>query len=213
MELTCTTDKGTGRPTVIVVEHGAYPEIIAALLKQADDGRVVVVECSEVNDSSWAELALRAIALWKDRKLKQARVVGLGSAAILAQKIALEDPKEIRNLAVVDGAPIARRGVFQRLLSRLDELSPFGLPFRVTGSGFDSRPFLHRLRCPTLLVQYNAGLGDLSSLEHLIPTANFINISDKPDRLAALTDALKTHQNSPAKLPAKSIEARLKGNV
>lgn len=198
----CKFDSGSGRPTVIVSEVGAYADVTQALIKSAAEGRVVWLECSAVTDESWAHLAERALVIWKERKLKQARVVGLGAAAVLAQKIALEDPKEIRNLAIIDGAPVAKQGWWQRTLSKLDELSPFGLPFRVTGKGFDARPFLHRLRCPVLLVEYLGG-GELKLLERLIPTAGFLSLSAVPQKVAALCDAVQKHQSVPAKFPMR----------
>lgn len=187
----------------MVAEGGAYAGPVEAVLRGGLDGRVVWLETSAVTDESWADLATEALGIWKDRKLKQARVVGFGAAAVLAQKIALEDPKEIRSLVIVDGAPVAQQGAWQRLLSRLDAFTPFGLPFRVSGTGFDARSFLHRLRCPVLLAQYHSGVGDLLELEELIPTASYINLAADGDPTEALCAAIQKHQTVPAKFPMK----------
>jgi pimeloyl-ACP methyl ester carboxylesterase len=199
----CKVDNGSGRPTVIVSEAGAYYEVSQAIVNSSAEGRVVWLECSPVTDLTWSGLASEALGIWKERKLKQARVVGFGAAAVLAQKIALEDPKEIRSLVIVDGAPVAQQGVWQKILSKLDEATPFGLPFRVSGTAFDARSFLHRLRCPVLLVQYYQGIGELAALEQLIPTASFVDLAADPTRANSLCSEIQKHQSVPAKFPMK----------
>ena len=62
-----------------------------------------------------------------------------------------------------------------KVIDWIESHLPLGLPLRPTNEAFDSRPFLHRLRCPVLIVStLQAGMvlrAEAAAMHRRIPNA------------------------------------------
>ena len=86
------------------------------------------------------------------RELKRVTVVGIGNGANIAQAVAIAFPRIIRRVVLVDATTRLAPSRLVRLVDRIERVLPLGLPLRSSSTSFDSRPYLHRVRCPTLVV-------------------------------------------------------------
>ena len=91
-------------------------------------------------------------------RIRRATICGIGPGASLAQAVALDSPKLVRRLVLLDASTRLAPGLVSRMVDRLESLLPLGLPLRRLSGDFDSRPMLHRVSCPSLvLVSRSAG--------------------------------------------------------
>lgn len=97
----------------------------------------------------------------------------------------------------------------ERLIDRLEEWLPFGLPLRIGAKGFNIKAYLHRLRCPVLLIA-TGRVGafvrsDLQMSALRAPTAWSVSLEGSEDeQLEQLSEALLVFQDVPAKCPQKN---------
>lgn len=84
--------------------------------------------------------------------VKRATVFGFGAGGSVAQAIAILQPKFVRRLVLLDSTTRLRPNLVKRIVDKLENFLPLGLPFGRLSSEFDSRPNLHRIFCPTLVI-------------------------------------------------------------
>lgn len=95
----------------------------------------------------------------KQLGVKRTTLLGAGAGASVAQALAVFHPTIVRRVILVDPTARLSPSLGMRIIDRIEHFLPFGLPLRKLSSAFDSRPFLHRLRCPTLILSTpNSGL-------------------------------------------------------
>ena len=94
--------------------------------------------------------ALRATL--PSRGVRQGSFVGFGAAGALVQNLCLLEPRTVRAAVLFRASSRAHPRLIDRLVDRLEGALPLGLPLRRVVRGFDSRPFLQRIRCPVLVV-------------------------------------------------------------
>lgn len=85
-------------------------------------------------------------------KIKRATLFGLGAGSAVAQAVAVMYPKVIRRLVLLNPTARMAPGLFTRIIDRVESFLPLGLPLRPLSDDFDSRPMLHRIRCPVLIL-------------------------------------------------------------
>ena len=91
-------------------------------------------------------------AAFQSEKIKRATVCGIGAGATVAQGLALKHPKEVRRLVLLDATRRLAPGLVTRAIDKAERLFPLGLPLRRLTKEFDSGPFLHRIHCPTMIL-------------------------------------------------------------
>ncbi|RIL12379.1 MAG: hypothetical protein DCC75_00540 [Proteobacteria bacterium] len=158
-EIRFVDQRGQGRAFVIIREsgsdHSAAHEAFNAISEQA---KVFLVECSLVTDDNWQILTSLLLEGLRNQSLRQASFLGFGPACSLIQNLALRELKLVRTLIFVDALTRPHPGRLTRFLDRIESWLPLGLPLRSDFMGFDSKPFLQRLRCPCLVVtSFHAG--------------------------------------------------------
>lgn len=219
-------DGGTGKATVFVVElnpnqsstHVAQlqsqpylseiKELAQQLSRQGE--RALVVELSVPNANNWRTLCERFVALLNEAKIRQAVFVGIRGGSILVQYLALSELKRIRAMMLIDATARAKESRWMQVIAKIEGFLPLGLPFRQRGEEFDSKPELHRVRCPALIVtsasatQYLIEQAEL--LAHGLPTAwrSELKSSAAESNLAELLTSLQTVPN---KAPQKRLAA------
>lgn len=223
-------DGGTGKATVFVVESNlnqnqysqAEPqapsqtqpqlqqltELAQQLSLQGE--RALVVEISSPNASNWRTLCERFVALLNDAKIRQAVFVGIRGGSILVQYLALSELKRIRAMMLIDATARAKESRWMQIIAKIESFLPLGLPFRQRGEEFDSKPELHRVRCPALIVTSAAAEPQLIEqaelLAHGLPTAWRSELKGSASE-SNLADLLKNLQTVPNKAPQKRLAA------
>ena len=69
----------------------------------------------------------------------------------MAQAVAIEYPKLVRRLVLLDATTQLEPNLVSRAIDRVEQFLPLGLPLRSLSRHYDSRSMLHRIHCPTLV--------------------------------------------------------------
>lgn len=153
VEIVVTSDTGKGRVFVLLHEHAQYISYVRELVRVLENSaRVVLLEVPVVDQQNWKALGAALVTTCEGRAIRQASFLGFGAAATIVQEVALNVLKLVRTLVLVDATTRAHPSWCQRFSDRVEEFLPLGLPLRLRGLGFDGKPYLHRLRCPALVV-------------------------------------------------------------
>jgi hypothetical protein len=215
--ITVLSDSGTGRTFITIVDDESYlPFAQAVVEKLSQKARSVLLMSSAVTASSWQTLSEAFGATITDLNVRQASVIGMGAGAALAQNLALNNPKAVRSLAIVDAASRPHPTLWERAIDWLEERLPFGLPLRLGSHGFNVKAYVHRLRCPLLVIATSRASGfireELKSIALRAPTAWRVLLSGTLDsQIAELSDTLLDFQDTPAKCPQKNVKDTYNG--
>jgi pimeloyl-ACP methyl ester carboxylesterase len=203
------SSEGKGRAFVVLFDstiYTQYAENISLSLK--DKARVIIISCSLVNSTNWKILSQKLLEKLDQLAVRQASLVGFGSASSLAQYLALTEIKLVRSLVLINATCRPHPNWRDRLIDRLEGALPLGLPFRSSTEGFDSKPFLQRVRCPVLLaVTIDADLfirSQVAEMEKVLPTAWMIAL-DSANQSAHLAKLVEEFQEVPVKCPQKNL--------
>lgn len=150
----------------------------------------------------------------KQLGVKRTTLLGAGAGASVAQALAVFHPTIVRRVILVDPTARLSPSLGMRIIDRIEHFLPFGLPLRKLNHAFDSRPFLHRLRCPTLILSTpNAGLFHRQQAAYLakkIPNARLRELTSAAVSANrqwgdALSAEIKTWSDTPAKRSQKPL--------
>lgn len=86
------------------------------------------------------------------KDFKRVTLVGIGRGANVAQAVAIVFPRIVRRVILVNATTRLAPSKFVRMVDRIERFLPLGLPMRSSSTSFDSRPYLHRVRCPALVL-------------------------------------------------------------
>lgn len=151
-------DVGTGRSIVIIDCPAANPNKLnnrANTLSEALSGSLRVVELEVQPPASGAEWRLIAREIEEQLSrlgIRLCTVVGVGEGTVIAQHLAISHPKLCQSLVLVNPVFQLSETLLSRLAAWVESALPLGLPLRIGSDQFVSAPFLHRLRCPTLVL-------------------------------------------------------------
>jgi hypothetical protein len=153
IEFDLVSEGGVGRPFVLIFEDerdGAFARASAESI--AAKSRCLVFRSPRVSDENWGALTEALRATLQSRGVRQGSFVGFGAAGALVQNLCLLEPRTVRAAVLFRASSRAHPRLIDRLVDRLEGALPLGLPLRRVVRGFDSRPFLQRIRCPVLVV-------------------------------------------------------------
>lgn len=206
------SDQGSGRTFITIVDDEAYLPFARAVVDTlAAKARSVLLMSSAVTAASWESLSEALNGTLATLNVRQASVVGMGAGAALAQNLALSNPKTVRSLAIVDSSSRPHPTRWERCVDWIEEHLPFGLPLRLGSSGFNVKAYVHRLRCPLLVIVTSRASAfireELHSLASRAPTAWKVALSGPVEtQIADLSEALLNFQDTPAKCPQKNVK-------
>lgn len=201
-------DSGTGRSFCFLAEAGKSSELAEKITKCSDsESRKIIFEIPQISDNNWKEISSAIIAELSNLKIRQTSFVGISSAGSIAQNLVLNQPKLVRTLVLIDSSSRPHPDRASNFIDWLESHLPLGLPLRKKTSGFDSKPFLQRLRCPTLVITTKLADEHIRSESNIIlsraPSAWKAEISsDSPEQ--ELADLIKKLEDVPAKCPQKN---------
>jgi hypothetical protein len=146
------SDEGQGRVTLAVCENNALQLSFFHGLRPAKGTRLIKIVIPEVEDANWRAIAAQFRNFHKERSLKHLSYVAFGGATTIVQYEALTNLRNIRTIVLVDATMRPHPSLFLRIVDKIEEKLPLGLPLRFNSDAFDSKPFLQRIRCPILVV-------------------------------------------------------------
>lgn len=148
-------DSGKGRAFVLLVDDDLYHTLAldaARALESKFSGRIVLIRSERVSDDDWRAISRQLPKYLGAIGIRQGSFLAFGGACALLQELALTKLSMIRSLHFVDPSSRPHPTRFSRIIDRLERALPLGLPLRSRLKGFDGKPFLHRMRCPTLVI-------------------------------------------------------------
>lgn len=146
-------DGGTGRAFVMLAEAGCETALIDGLFSGlSGSSRCIVCKTPSIDQKNWRSLTESVRSELKRLEIRQASFVAFEDAGILVQHLALEEPKFVRSIVLVDGVTSPHPGFLRRIIDFVERSLPLGLPLRSSGEAFDGRAYLQRIRCPVLVV-------------------------------------------------------------
>ncbi len=208
-------DGGSGRTFITILDDEAYMPLAQAVTERLSTrARSVVIRSRSITAESWRDLSEKLLAMIANLGVRQASLIGMGAGASLAQNVALSEPKTVRSMAVVDAASRPHPTRWERFVDALEARLPFGLPLRLGSTGFNVRSYLHRFRCPLLVVCTRRAGGfireELRQLSILAPTAWQVDLTAVAagEEANAFADTILSFQETPAKCPQKNSRER-----
>lgn len=205
------SDGGSGRAFITIVDDSEYLPLARSVVeKLSTKARSVLLQSSPVTNTSWEPLTEVLSATLAQLNVRQASVIGMGAGATIAQNFALANPKSVRSLAIVDSSSRPHPTRWERLVDWVEERLPFGLPLRLGSQGFNVKAYLHRLRCPLLVIATTRASSfvreEIKSAALRAPTAWRIVLSGgEEEQSVQLSEALLAFQDTPAKCPQKNV--------
>lgn len=202
-------DLGKGRAFIIISEPSAYQTFAQDLFAEiSQTTRCILLEVPVVTELNWKEITSSLLEYLLQKNIRQASFVGFSDAASIVLNLALNDLKLVRSMVIVDAATRAHPSVFQRIVNRVENVLPLGLPLRSYDKGFDAESFLQRMRCPVLVItSQQAGAYIRSQTEVFktgLPTAWSLSLSGQ-NTAHELKDMILDFQQTPAKCPQKNV--------
>lgn len=207
-KMTLKTEAGKGRAFVLLHAKGTYSSFVESITELlAAKARVLVLEFRNLTDSNWEALAEEFTALLDQQKVRQASFIGFGDAGVLVQNLCLHNIKRVRTAIYVDSITRSAPTAFSNFIDSLERKLPLGLPLRLSTSGFDGKPFLQRLRCPSLVVTTHQAssyqLAEAHLLTQNLPTSWSVSLGGSNSE-RQFVEAVFAFQDVPAKCPQKA---------
>ena len=212
-------EQAQGTPVVVIPhDSGKHAQLQASdfVALWATDVPSYIVREAAIARTQIVQRADELTRLIKESGIRHYLLVGIGLGATVAQAVAIASEREVRQLIVVDPAPFLSLTFSEQLVDLLERALPLGLPFRKRSAGFDPRPYLHRIRCPTLVVsgyaQGIAGEGETNCLLRKIPNSWPLRATaaDGADEATnALCRGVRVFIDSPARRPQRQRQTRV----
>jgi hypothetical protein len=141
-------DEGSGRTTVLLHErkHGVDLSSIKV------SNRLIEIETEEVTESNWKEISNLVGRVFEERELRQVSFVCYQDLSSVAFRHSIDEGKFVRSLLLIEPICSPHPTLKDRLINKIEEFLPLGLPLRTLTKGFHAPSFLHRVRCPTAVV-------------------------------------------------------------
>ncbi len=205
-------ESGRGQTSIVISEKGCADFLDRKVIDDLiSNGRLLKFATAEITDENWQEISRQFIELLDSHGVRQASFVGVEDAGSIVQHLALTNLKRIRRIVLIDPATRAHPRLFDKITDWVEKKLPLGLPLRVVGKAFDSKPFLHRIRCPVLLVKSRtsneAELAEIEFMSNHLPTAWMVDLSadNNDSEIESLNAAISEFQLVAAKRPRKAV--------
>jgi hypothetical protein len=154
----------------IVPELAIEDSSFSAFLKVESKlvSKVAILESALPAGEEIISYATRLISELERLGLRRISILAREDGANIAQALCLLDPKLFRRAVLIDPRSRVHPTFKEQLIDKIESYLPVGLPFRASTIGFNSRPFLHRIRCPILvLISKSASLFSQSESEYI----------------------------------------------
>jgi len=130
--------------------------------------KVAILESDLPEGEEIISFATRLVSELEKLGLRRITIIAKEDGANVAQALCLIDPKLFRRAVLIDPRSRVHPTFSEQVIDKIESYLPVGLPFRASSKGFNSRPFLHRIRCPILvLISKVASLFSQSESEYI----------------------------------------------
>lgn len=158
----------------------------------------------------WEQTSVQLEAALSDRGIRHCPIIGIGESALMVHHFAVFRPKICQSIILIDPVFQISETRMTRLVNWIEHILPLGLPLRMGTDSFISAPFLHRIRCPTLVINTNgegSNQGDaISSMTRRIPNGWFRQLGlEAPD--ADLVESISSFLPVRHRCPMRRIAA------
>ncbi len=203
-------DQGKGRAFCFIQEKkSAYTFSLEKLENSfVSNSRILVIETPTVTNDNWLLISEETLKKLEDLGIRQASFVGFAATTSICQHIGLINNKLTRSLVLINPMTRPNPTAAQKIIDRLENFLPLGLPLRQKTKNFDSKPFLQRLRSPLLILttndvdHYTARESQL--MLKRVPTSWHFQLSkDQPELQAS--ELINEFENVPVKCPQKNL--------
>lgn len=197
-------EKGAGRTVVIAYSAEKYRSLAEVLFHGInEDRRSLVLRFPAITGRNWKVLGKTLRQTCNEKSIRHAHFVAFGSVCAVVLEHVLSDPDSIRSIVLTDATVRAGTEVLPALADRVERYLPFGLPLRSARDSFDARSFLHRVRCPVLVL--TSGFSTARELKDSAIFPAFLPTSwkDSFDSKDAFTHVVLDFLEIPARSPQK----------
>ncbi len=204
-------DEGQGR-TVCLIREGARDADLSQRLynELKQRSRALLIELPVLDDNNWEFVTEQLRSAITEAAVRQASFIAYGPAATVVLNLYLKEPKVVRTVALLDAACRPHPSYISRAVDWIEERLPLGLPLRLRTAGFDAKPFLHRIRCPVLVLTSPLASPFLCAqareMSARLPTAWHVELGETD--ATHLDELLLLFYDVPAKCPQKNIAGR-----
>lgn len=204
-------DVGEGRPLIILFDESKYSQLVDSTAQSlSTKSRVIVIASPSITSKNWEVIAEGFSRIVREKKVRQASYICFGAPANIIENQLLNEPKSVRTLVIVDSPSRPHPTSWDRLIDRIEQVLPLGLPLRLGSGGFNVRAYLHRIRCPLLVVTTPyAGTfihGDAAVVANSAPTAWRVTLTEQELQQGSLSETILKFQDTPAKCPQKNVK-------
>ncbi len=203
-------DQGKGRAFCFIQEEKSSGEFSLEQLESCfvSNSRILVIQTPIVSDDNWLLISEQILKTLEEMGIRQVSFVGLGATTSLCQHIALINNKLTRSLVLINPMTRPNPTRFQKIVDRVENFLPLGLPLRQKTKNFDSKPFLQRLRSPLLILTTNDVDHYTTQESQLmlkrVPTSWHVQLNnEQPEKKAS--DLINEFENVPVKCPQKNL--------
>lgn len=205
-------DKKTNA-TLLVIAGGIDQAHAAELVQNlAAEFHVLVYSADLPNVQNVWRVAETISAEIDQRRIKRLTLFGRNAGGSLAQALTLVASRTVGRLVLIDPTCRQQPTAAERTIDYIERHLPCGLPFRKLSSAFDSRPFLQRIYCPTLVMVSSAASHfvkeQAQEIADAIPNAWLCPLEEAvtADKVSAVEQVLlREFINVPTKRPQKNL--------
>lgn len=200
-------DEGMGRALVFLhEERTAVPQV--ALERLSARSRLIHLVTKDVTPKNWESISNAVSEVFEKKELRQVSFVCLEHASVVALHRSLDEGKFVRSLILYHPISSPHPNFLTRVSNALEKRLPLGLPLRTLQPGFHAPSFLHRVRCPTVILLRNNADNYISeqscNLAKSIPTAWLVRMNEKDDLDANISTIIEQMSEIPVKCPQKA---------
>ena len=147
------SDSGRGRTWLAIFSEDYWSSICQETLRQLSEKlRKIELKSIKPDSGNWKDLSEDFQNKLAELKVRQSSLICFGACSCLGLNQALINKKSVRSLVLVDAISRPSPTKKERIISTLEEKLPLGLPFKSGIKDFDAKPYLQRIRVPSLIV-------------------------------------------------------------
>lgn len=150
------TEGPRGAPTLLMLGdfagHAEHAQAYAAFASAFGEGATVIRPQQLPGEDRVVEFTEALLDELEASRTKRVVGFGVGRGGSVVQELAIRTPRLVRHVILLNSTTRLAPNRLSRAIDKLERLSPFGLPLRRLSRSYDSRPSLHRLRCPLLVL-------------------------------------------------------------
>lgn len=199
-------DEGKGR-TLVFLHEERLESPQDALQHLSAQNRLIHLVTKDVTPTNWEQISNAVSEVFENKQLRQVSFVCLEHASVIALHRSLDEGKFVRSLVLYHPISSPHPNWATRAAEYIEEKLPLGLPLRTLQPGFHAPSFLHRVRCPTVVLLREHASTQISEQAHMmaqsIPTAWLVTMGQQENLYSKIEEVVEDMSAVPVKCPQK----------